>query len=99
MSIIIRKYYIMIQSVLYSNIEITLQEYKNKAKDFAEFIDTTLALFEGELSITDILSLPKKRLFEMRLARIDRLSKEAKELEDMQKANESNGIRSQILRK
>ncbi len=49
--------------------------------------------------MTDILSLPKKRLFEYRLARIDRLSKEAKELEDMQKANESAGIRNQILRR
>jgi hypothetical protein len=56
-------------------------------------------LFKGELSLNDILSLPKKRLFEIRLARIDRLTKEAKEMEEMQKAKESSIIQNNILRK
>lgn len=43
--------------------------------------------------------MPKKRLLELRLARVERLNREAKELEDMQKVNESTNIRNSILHK
>lgn len=58
-----------------------------------------LVLFKGELTYNDIMyGMPKKRLFELRLARINRLISEQQELEKQRKADEQKQIRDNIMR-
>jgi len=55
-------------------------------------------LFKGELSLDDILyRLPYKRLYELKESRQEKLIKESKELEAMEKEHESENIRNRIL--
>lgn len=62
-------------------------------------IDETLALFKGELTLDDILNkLPKKRLYELREARINRLIEEQKQMENEEKERERAAARNQIMR-
>jgi hypothetical protein len=57
-----------------------------------------LGLFKSELSINDILwGLPKKRLFELRDARIQQLKDEQEANEKAMKDAERKNIRDQIL--
>jgi len=63
-------------------------------------IDEMLALFKGELSLDDILyGMPKKRLFELRDIRYNRLVDEVKSQERMMAENERQNIRNSILKK
>lgn len=77
----------------------TVDEYANQCKEHAAFLDTTLALFKGELSLTDILTLPFRRLLELRTARIDRLIEERKSEEEKMKDQQQQQIRNRILEK
>ena len=71
----------------YINFDIqSLDEYRNRSQQHSRFIDETLALFKGELSLHEILDeLPKKRLIELRDIRLKRLLDEQKDLEKQQK--------------
>lgn len=58
-----------------------------------------LALFKGELTLSDILwGLPYKRLYELKETRERKLINENKELERMTQEKQSNAIRNEILR-
>jgi hypothetical protein len=58
-----------------------------------------MVLFKGELTYNDIMyGMPKKRLFDLRLARINRLISEHEEMEKQRKAEESKQIRENIMR-
>ena len=64
------------------------------------FLDITLSLFKGELSLTDILDvLPFRRLLELRSARVDRLIEEAKSDEEKQKDRQREMVRNRIMQK
>jgi hypothetical protein len=57
-----------------------------------------LGIFKSELSINDILwGLPKKRLFELRDARIDQLKAEQEANDKAMKDAERKSIRDKIL--
>ena len=59
-----------------------------------------MGLFKGELTLHDILwGMPKKRLFELRDARIEQLKEEQKANEDAMRDAERQNIRDTILRK
>ena len=78
----------------------TLDEYRSRSEVNARFLDETLALFKGELSLNEILyELPKKRLLELREARIKRLTEEQNSLKEQQKKQERQAIQDQILQK
>jgi hypothetical protein len=57
-----------------------------------------LGLFKGELSLNDILwGLPKKRLFELRDARVEQLKAEQEANDEAMKSMEQESIRNRIL--
>ena len=59
-----------------------------------------MGLFKGELTLHDILwGMPKKRLFELRDARIEQLKEEQKANEDSMRDAERQNIRDTILAK
>ena len=59
-----------------------------------------MGLFKGELTLHDILwGMPKKRLFELRDARIEQLKEEQKANEDAMRDAERQNIRDTILEK
>lgn len=59
-----------------------------------------MGLFKGELTLHDILwGMPKKRLFELRDARIEQLKEEQKANEDAMRDAERQNIRDTILAK
>lgn len=58
-----------------------------------------MVLFKGELTYNEMMyGMSKKKLFELRLARVNRLIEEQKELEAQRKAEESKQIRENIMR-
>ena len=75
----------------------TVDEYRNKSREYARFIDETLALFRGELSLNDILNLPYKLVVDIRNARIQRSEQELKEMQEKAAEEEKRGIRNQIM--
>ena len=78
----------------------TVDEYRNKCREYASFIDETLTLFKGELTLYDICHvLSYKMIIELRDARLERLAKEKEEMEAESKKMTSNNVRSQILAK
>ena len=67
-------------------------------RQFQRFLNDTLALFKGQLSLHEIMwELPMKRLLELREARKEDLIAEQKELEKMNNEKRSNDIRNSIL--
>ena len=57
-----------------------------------------LSLFKGELSLYDIMyRLPYKRLYDLKESRQNKLIKESKEIEAMERQSESDDIRNRIL--
>ena len=59
-----------------------------------------MGLFKGELTLHDILwGMPKKRLFELRDARIEQIKAEQKANDDALAEAERQQIRDTILRK
>ena len=59
-----------------------------------------MGLFKGELTLHDILwGMPKKRLFELRDARIEQLKEEQKANEDAMRDAERQNIRDTIVAK
>jgi len=60
-------------------------------------LDELLALFKGELSYTEIMGMPKKRLYELRDVRYKRLVDELKSQEKQYKDMERDNIRKEIL--
>ena len=59
-----------------------------------------LVLFKGELTLNEILyELPKKRLLELRDARVERLLEEKRSLEQQQREQERQMIHDQIMQK
>ena len=67
-------------------------------RQFSRFLNDTLSLFKGQLSLHDIMyGLPMKRLLELRETRKEELIEQQKELEKMQSEKQSNDIRQSIL--
>ena len=56
-----------------------------------------LSMFKGELTLTDILNYPKKRLLELRDARNERLEEEEKYAREAREKAEKEAVRNQIL--
>ena len=54
-------------------------------------------MFKGELTFSDILNYSKKRLFELRDARNERLQEEEKYANEARERAEKESIRNQIL--
>ena len=78
----------------------TVDEYRDQCREHSRFIDTSLVLFKGELSLNDILYvLPFRRLLELRSARVDRLIEEAKSDEEKQKDRQREMVRNRIMQK
>ena len=77
----------------------TITQYRDRLEEYSRFIDTTLALFKGELSLNDIVDMTFKKLVSLREARVKRLVDEAKAAEQESKSNERQAIRNQILHK
>ena len=72
---------------------IVVDEYRNQCREHATFVDTTLALFKGELSIYDIYYvLPFRRLLELRTARVERLIEENKSEEEKMQEQRRNKL-------
>ena len=62
-------------------------------------IDTTLALFKGELSLNDIVDMVFKKLVSLRETRVKRLVDEAKAAEKDARDTERKNIRNSIMQK
>ena len=62
-------------------------------------IDELLAMFKGQLSFTDVVDMPYKKLVSLRDARVKRLMDEAKDMQKEQNEMRSQNIRNQILQK
>ena len=77
----------------------TVNQYRDRLDEYSRFIDTTLALFKGELSLQDIVDMPFKKLVSLREARVKRLLDEAKQSQKEADATESQQIRDRILMK
>lgn len=56
-----------------------------------------LALFKGELTYNDIMSMPYFKLVDLRTARIDRLNREQKAMEKDAEARQKQQIRDTIM--
>ena len=77
----------------------TVAQYGDRLNEYSRFIDTTLALFKGELSLKDIVDMPFKKLVSLRETRVKRLTDEAKSVEQEAKATERQNIRNTIMQK
>lgn len=75
----------------------SVADYRNRCKEYAEFVDTMLALFKGELTYNDIMSMPYFKLVDLRTARIDRLNREQKAMEKDAEARQKQQIRDTIM--
>lgn len=56
-----------------------------------------LTMFKGELTLDDIMSMPKKMLNNLKEARLERLEAEEKYADELRRNNERESIQKQIL--
>nr|DAO64128.1 MAG TPA: hypothetical protein [Caudoviricetes sp.] len=56
-----------------------------------------MAIFKGEITLSDIMTYPWKFITTLRDIRIEQLKDEQKEMEKMTRDSESSSIRNQIL--
>jgi hypothetical protein len=64
----------------------TRDEYDSRIKTYIEFIDEFLAVFRGELSLTDLRQLTLKEARMLRDQRIKTRSKQSSNMEDIMRS-------------